>query len=91
VIIDIMDKNFVLITGPPEVTGVRRRRANINHLEPTDIKLNITKTMNDEEIKKILVKPEAKPKQMTVKKPETQPPKVKKERKKPRKKREDSK
>ncbi|MCL6579366.1 MAG: 50S ribosomal protein L14e, partial [Candidatus Bathyarchaeota archaeon] len=34
VIVDIIDKSFVLITGPKSVTGVKRRRANINHVEP---------------------------------------------------------
>ena len=32
VVIDVMDKSFVLVTGPKKVTGVKRRRVNINHL-----------------------------------------------------------
>ena len=34
VIVDLADKSFVLVTGPKSVTGVRRRRANIDHIEP---------------------------------------------------------
>ena len=50
VIVDIIDENFVLITGPKVLTGVRRRRANINHIEPLDVKINIRKGASDEEV-----------------------------------------
>ena len=50
VIVDIVDKNFVLITGPKTVTGIKRRRANINHLEPTNEKIEMKKGATDEEI-----------------------------------------
>lgn len=30
-----VDENFVLITGPRSLTGVKRRRCNVEHLEPT--------------------------------------------------------
>jgi len=50
VIVDLIDKNFVLITGPKSVTGVRRRRANINHLNPTEEKINIRRGVSDEEV-----------------------------------------
>ena len=50
VIVDIVDKNFVLITGPKTVTGIKRRRANINHLEPTNQKIEMKKGATDEEI-----------------------------------------
>lgn len=50
VIIDVMDKSFVLITGPKKVTGVRRRRANINHLEPLQVKIDVTRGASDEEV-----------------------------------------
>jgi len=36
VIVDIIDENYVLITGPKQLTGVKRRRCNINHIEPLD-------------------------------------------------------
>ena len=56
VIIDIIDKNFVLITGPKQLTGVKRRRANIKHLEVTEEKIKIKKGASDEEVLKALEK-----------------------------------
>jgi len=54
VIVDVIDKNFVLVTGPKEITGVRRRRANINHLKPTEKKVKIRRGASDEEVIKAL-------------------------------------
>lgn len=54
VIVDIIDENYVLVTGPKDVNGVKRRRVNILHIEPTDKKININKGANDEDIKKAL-------------------------------------
>lgn len=54
VIADIIDKNFVVITGPKEVSGVRRRRANINHIEPLKEKIEITRGASDEKIIEVL-------------------------------------
>ena len=56
VVVDIIDKNFVLASGPKELTGVKRRRVNINHLEPTEEKINIKKNATDDEIKVLLEK-----------------------------------
>lgn len=50
VIVDIIDENFVLITGPKQLTGVRRRRANIDHIEVTDKKIEIPKGASDEQV-----------------------------------------
>lgn len=50
VIVDIVDENFVLITGPKSVSGVKRRRCNINHLEVVDKKISISKGATDEEV-----------------------------------------
>jgi len=50
VIVDVIDKNFVLITGPQTVTKVKRRKANIAHIEPTTEKIEITRGATDEEI-----------------------------------------
>jgi large subunit ribosomal protein L14e len=50
VIVDVVDKNFVLITGPKAVSGIKRRRANITHLEPTSEILEIKRGATDEEI-----------------------------------------
>ena len=54
VIVDVIDDNFVLITGPKQLTGVRRRRANVLHLEPTSEKIEIKKGALDEEISEAL-------------------------------------
>jgi large subunit ribosomal protein L14e len=50
VIVDLVDKNYVLITGPKTVTGIKRRRANISHLEATQEKIEMNRGANDEEI-----------------------------------------
>ncbi len=56
VIVDVIDKNFVVITGPKQLTGVRRRRANIAHLAFTPHKIEIQKGASDEEVMKALEK-----------------------------------
>lgn len=54
VIVDIVDKNFVLITGPRKGSGVKRRRVNVNHLEPTQTKIDINRGATDEEVTEAL-------------------------------------
>ena len=54
IIVDIIDKNFVLITGPRTVSGIKRRRANINHLEPTEEKIDLNRGATDEEVTEAL-------------------------------------
>lgn len=54
VIVEVIDRNFVLITGPQKVTGVKRRRSNINHIEPTEKRVNIKRGNSDEEIMEVL-------------------------------------
>jgi large subunit ribosomal protein L14e len=54
VIVDIIDKNFVLITGPKEVTGVKRRRTNVNHIEPLRDKIKVKRGASDEEVMEAL-------------------------------------
>jgi large subunit ribosomal protein L14e len=54
VIVDLMDKSFVLITGPKKVTGVKRRRANANHIEPLQDKLDIKRGASDDEVAEAL-------------------------------------
>ena len=56
VIVDVLDKNFVLVTGPKQLTGVRRRRANISHLVFTPHKIEIRKGASDEDVMKALEK-----------------------------------
>uniref|UniRef100_A0A7C5YUA8 Large ribosomal subunit protein eL14 n=1 Tax=Ignisphaera aggregans TaxID=334771 RepID=A0A7C5YUA8_9CREN len=54
VIVDIIDENYVLVTGPKSLTGVKRRRCNINHIEILDKKIDIAKGASDEEVMKAL-------------------------------------
>ena len=54
VIVDIIDRSFVLVTGPKAVSGVRRRRVNVNHLQPLDDLLQISKGADDEEVTQVL-------------------------------------
>jgi len=54
VIVDVVDKSFVLVTGPKTVSGVKRRRANINHVEPLQYKVDINRGASDEEVEEAL-------------------------------------
>ena len=54
VIVDVMDKSFVLVTGPKKVTGVKRRRVNINHVAPTADIIQIKRGASDEEVTQII-------------------------------------
>lgn len=56
VVIDLIDRKYVLITGPKEFNGVRRRRVNMSHLKPLDETLDIERNVSDEEILEILRK-----------------------------------
>ena len=62
VIVDLVDKNFVLVTGPPQITGVKRRRVNLKHLSPTEEKIEIKKGATDKEIEQVLTKGKSTPK-----------------------------
>ncbi len=50
VIVDVIDKNFVLVTGPKSINRVKRRKANVSHIEPTQEKIEIKRGAADEEI-----------------------------------------
>lgn len=54
VIVDIIDENLVLVTGPKQLTGVKRRRVNIKHIVPLDRAISISKGASDEEVLKAL-------------------------------------
>jgi large subunit ribosomal protein L14e len=56
VVLDIVDKNFALITGPPKLTDVKRRRVNIQHIEATPERIEIKKGATDEEVAKSVEK-----------------------------------
>jgi len=50
VIVAIIDQNNVLITGPKELNGVKRRRASIRHIEPTTEQIDIEREADDETV-----------------------------------------
>ncbi|MCQ4343075.1 MAG: 50S ribosomal protein L14e [Sulfolobaceae archaeon] len=50
VVVEIVDNNFVIVTGPKSVTGVKRRKVNINHIEPTEKKVDIPKGADDKTV-----------------------------------------
>jgi len=54
IIVDVVDKNFILVTGPKQLNGVKRRRVNVNHVEITDRKVNIKRGESDEDLVKTL-------------------------------------
>ena len=54
IIVDVVDKNFVLVTGPMKISGVKRRRVNVNHIEPTQAKIDIKRGATDEEVTEAL-------------------------------------
>lgn len=70
VIVDVIDKSFILITGPKTLSGIKRRRINARHLEPLESKVKITRGASDERVMAAIeaegkteeMKAEAKPK-----------------------------
>jgi large subunit ribosomal protein L14e len=54
IVIDVMDKSFVLVTGPKKVTGIKRRRVNINHVMPLQDKVDVKRGASDEEVASVL-------------------------------------
>jgi large subunit ribosomal protein L14e len=54
VVIDVMDKSFILVTGPKKVTGLKRRRVNINHVMPLQDKIDVKRGASDEEVTQVL-------------------------------------
>ena len=56
VVLERVDDNYVLVTGPKKLTGVRKRKCNISHLEPVGVRLKISKTSSEEEIAEALKK-----------------------------------
>ena len=50
VIVDVLDSGFVIVTGPKAVTHIKRRKCNIEHLEPTPEVIKISKNASDEDV-----------------------------------------
>lgn len=47
VIVENVNDNFVLISGPKSITGIKRRKCNIEHVEPTEHKLDVDSKADD--------------------------------------------
>ncbi len=50
VVVNKIDDNFVLVTGPRSVTKVKRRKCNITHLEPLQEMIKIKADASDHEV-----------------------------------------
>ncbi|MFH1228975.1 MAG: 50S ribosomal protein L14e [Candidatus Aenigmatarchaeota archaeon] len=50
VVVELVDDSFALITGPKSVTGIKRRKCNIEHIEPTEHLLDIGSKADDASI-----------------------------------------
>jgi len=50
VVVKLIDNNFVLVTGPKVLTGVKRRKCNVEHLEPTQYSLKIKEDASEKEV-----------------------------------------
>ena len=50
VIVDLINQNYVLVTGPKTLTSVRRRKCNIMHLEPTDKLVSVKRDASDDDV-----------------------------------------
>ena len=44
------EKSFVFVTGPSLLTGVKRRKCNIDHLKATEYKLELAENATDEQV-----------------------------------------
>ncbi len=54
VVVDVMDKSFAMITGPKAVTGVKRKRVNLNHIMPLQDRIELARGASDEEVSSAL-------------------------------------
>ncbi len=50
VIVDLINQNYVLVTGPKTLTSVRRRKCNVMHLEPTDKLVSVKRDASDGDV-----------------------------------------
>jgi large subunit ribosomal protein L14e len=50
IIVDSVGQGFVLVTGPKAITHVKRRKCNIEHLEPTPEVIKIAKNASDDDV-----------------------------------------
>lgn len=50
VVLKNVNKSFALVTGPKILTGVKRRNANVLHLEPTQYKIEVSEDASDDQV-----------------------------------------
>ncbi len=50
VVVDVMDKSFAVITGPKAVTGVKRKRVNLNHIMALEDRVELKRGASDEDV-----------------------------------------
>jgi large subunit ribosomal protein L14e len=50
VIVDLINQNYVLVSGPKALTSVRRRKCNVMHLEPTDKLVSVKRDASDDDV-----------------------------------------
>jgi large subunit ribosomal protein L14e len=50
VIVENSNDGFILITGPKSITGIKRRKCNVDHVEPTENILEIGAKADDASI-----------------------------------------
>ncbi len=44
------ERNFIFVTGPKQLTGIKRRKCNVEHLRATEHTLEIKEDATDEEV-----------------------------------------
>ena len=54
VVVEQNETNYVTVTGPKNISGVRRRLCNIRHLEPLETILEISAGADDEVVEKAI-------------------------------------
>ena len=54
VVVEHKADGYVIITGPKNISGVRRRSCNTHHLEPIELKVTIKSGADDKDVTKAL-------------------------------------
>ncbi len=54
VIVDVKDDSYVVVTGPKNLSGVRRRNCNTRHLEPLETILQLSPDADDKAVEKAI-------------------------------------
>ena len=54
IVVEQNETNYVTVTGPKNISGVRRRLCNIRHLEPLETTLEISEGADDAAVEKAI-------------------------------------